>query len=104
MAASAITAPKSRGQLFLQGKQCSSKPSSSTTTTPSPASRARCAPGAKKRRKAIWFRDADVAEAINTALFVGLAGTAATRHGCNHGTREARPLSREPSTDCRSSL
>ncbi len=46
MAAAAITAPKSGGQLFLQGKHLFVETSSSTTTTPCSSWPAGCGPGA----------------------------------------------------------
>jgi len=70
MAASAITAPKSGGQLFLAGKH-----NFMETVIVEPAdTRHRLAEWmrarGKERREAIWFRDADVAEAIDAVLFV----------------------------------
>jgi uncharacterized ferredoxin-like protein len=73
MAAAAITAPKSGGQLFLQGK-----PNFMETVIVDDADtkkriaewlRAR----GKERRETIWFRDAQVAVAVDAILFVGLA-------------------------------
>lgn len=73
MAAAAITAPKSGGQLFLPGK-----PTFMETVIVDDVEtrhglaqwmRARGA----ERRERIWFRDAEVAEAIDAILFVGLA-------------------------------
>jgi uncharacterized ferredoxin-like protein len=73
MAASAITAPKSGGQLFLQGKHLFIETvivdDRDTLTQLAGWLRAR----GKERREAIWFRDADVADAIDAVLFVGLA-------------------------------
>jgi uncharacterized ferredoxin-like protein len=72
MAAAAITAPKSGGQLFLAGK-----PGFMETVIADDAGtrgelaawmRAR----GKERRERIWFRDAEVAEAVDAILFVGL--------------------------------
>src|SRR3954471_20742028 len=73
MAASAITAPKSGGQLFLQGKHLFIE-TVIVDDHDALAMLARCwrARG-KERREAIWFRDADAAEAIDAVLFVGLA-------------------------------
>ena len=73
MAAAAITAPKSGGQLFLQGK-----PNFMETVIVDDAdTRGRIAEWlrarGKERREAIWFRDAEVAEAVDAILFVGLA-------------------------------
>ena len=73
MAAAAITAPKSGGMLFVQGKHLfietvivDDRP---TLDRLSAWMRAR----GKERREAIWFRDAEAAEAIDAVLFVGLA-------------------------------
>lgn len=72
MAAAAITAPKSGGQLFLQGKNLFIETvivdDMDTLRQLAAWMRAR----GKERRETIWFRDADVAEAIDAALFVGL--------------------------------
>jgi len=72
MAAAAITAPKSGGQLFLQGKHLFIETvivdDKNTLSELATWMRAR----GKERRETIWFRDADVAEAIDAALFVGL--------------------------------
>ncbi len=72
MAAAAITAPKSGGQMFLQGKHnfmetiiVSDK---ETKTALSTWMRARGA----ERRETIWYRDAEVADAVDAILFVGL--------------------------------
>jgi uncharacterized ferredoxin-like protein len=73
MAAAAITAPKSGGQMFLAGK-----PGFLETVVVEDATvrgelaawmRAR----GRERREPIWFRDADMAEAVDAILFVGLA-------------------------------
>ncbi len=73
MAASAITAPKSGGMLFIQGKHLFVETvivdDRDTLGDLAAWMRAR----GKERRETIWFRDADVAEAIDAALFVGLA-------------------------------
>jgi uncharacterized ferredoxin-like protein len=73
MAAAAITAPKSGGQLFLAGKPAFME----TVITEDPASRGELAnwlrARGKERREAIWFRDAEVAEAVDAILFIGLA-------------------------------
>jgi uncharacterized ferredoxin-like protein len=73
MAAAAITAPKSGGQLFLAGKPTFME----TVIVDDAETRSRLAEwmrarGAERREK-IWFRDADVAEAVDAILFVGLA-------------------------------
>lgn len=73
MAAAAITAPKSGGQLFLAGKPAFLE----TVIIDDPHIRAELASWlrarGKERREAIWFRDADVAEAVHAILVVGLA-------------------------------
>jgi len=72
MAAAAITAPKSGGQMFLQGKHnfmetiIVSDPE--TKTELSAWMRARGA----ERRETNRYRDADVADAVDAILFVGL--------------------------------
>ena len=72
MAAAAITAPKSGGQLFLAGKPNFME----TVIADDPATRGRLAAWmrarGKERRERIWFRDADAAEAVDAILFVGL--------------------------------
>jgi uncharacterized ferredoxin-like protein len=73
MAAAAITAPKSGGQLFLAGKPAFLE----TVIIDDPATRAELAgwlrARGRERREAIWFRDAEVAEAVDAVLFIGLA-------------------------------
>lgn len=73
MAAAAITAPKSGGQLFLAGKPAFLE----TVIIDDTATRAELASWlwarGKERREAIWFRDAEVAEAVDAILFIGLA-------------------------------
>jgi uncharacterized ferredoxin-like protein len=82
MAASAITAPKSGGQLFLQGKHVFIETvivdDDDTLHQLAGWLRAR----GKERREAIWFRDADVAEAIDGVLFVGLADWYPPNYDC----------------------
>jgi uncharacterized ferredoxin-like protein len=72
MAAAAITAPKSGGQLFLAGKPNFME----TVIAHDAATRRELAAWmrarAKERRERIWFRDADAAEAVDAILFVGL--------------------------------
>jgi uncharacterized ferredoxin-like protein len=72
-AAAAITAPKSGGQLFLQGT-----PNFMETVIVNDAdTKSRIADWlrsrGRERREAIWFRDAEVAVAVDAILFVGLA-------------------------------
>jgi uncharacterized ferredoxin-like protein len=73
MAAAAITAPKSGGQLFLAGKPNFME----TVIVEDEATRRELAAWmrarGKERRERIWFRDAEVAEAVDAILFVGLA-------------------------------
>jgi uncharacterized ferredoxin-like protein len=73
MAAAAITAPKSGGQLFLAGKPAFLE----TVIIDDPATRSELAAWmrarGKERRENIWFRDADVAEAVTAILLIGLA-------------------------------
>jgi len=72
MAAAAITAPKSGGQLFLQGKHLFIETVIvDDDPTLSELARWMRARG-KERREAIWFRDAEAAEAIDAVLFIGL--------------------------------
>jgi uncharacterized ferredoxin-like protein len=72
MAAAAITAPKSGGQLFLAGK-----PNFMETVIADDAGTRRDLAAwmrarGKERRERIWFRDAEAAEAADAILFVGL--------------------------------
>jgi uncharacterized ferredoxin-like protein len=73
MAAAAIIAPKSGGQLFLAGKPAFLE----TVIIDGPATRAELAgwlrARGRERRETNWFRDADVAEAVDAILIVGLA-------------------------------
>ncbi len=82
MAAAAITAPKSGGQLFLQGKHLFIETvvvdDNATLQQLAGWLRAR----GKERREAIWFRDADVAEAVDAVLFVGLADWYPPNYDC----------------------
>ena len=82
MAAAAITAPKSGGQLFLKGKPLfietvivDDRP---TLHDLAEWLRARGA----ERRETIWFRDADVADAVDAVLFVGLSGWYPPNYDC----------------------
>jgi uncharacterized ferredoxin-like protein len=106
MAASAITAPKSGGQLFVQGKHLfietvivDDRP---TLDTLAAWMRAR----GKERRETIWFRDAEVADVIDAVLFVGLADWYPPNYDCGacgyatcaeflHATTELRADSHE---------
>jgi uncharacterized ferredoxin-like protein len=106
MAAAAITAPKSGGQLFLQGKPLFIETvivdDRDTLQQLSSWLRAR----GKERREAIWFRDADVADAIDAVLFVGLSGWYPPNYDCGacgyatcveflHATKPLRDASAE---------
>ena len=82
MAAAAVTAPKSGGQLFLQGKPMFIETvivdDRTTLGRLSAWMRAR----GKERRESIWFRDAEVADAIDAVLFVGVAGWYPPNYDC----------------------
>jgi uncharacterized ferredoxin-like protein len=106
MAAAAITAPKSGGQLFLAGK-----PNFIETVIVEPPDerhalaewlRAR----GKERREAIWFRDAEVAEAVDVILLVGISDWYPPNYDCGacgyatcaeflHATKDLRDDSAE---------
>jgi uncharacterized ferredoxin-like protein len=101
MAAAAITAPKSGGQLFLAGKHLFIETvivdDRETLTQLAAWMRAR----GKERREAIWFRDAEAAEAIDAVLSVGLARWYPPNYDCGacgyatcaefmHATKELR--------------
>jgi uncharacterized ferredoxin-like protein len=72
MAAAAVTAPKSGGQLFLRGAPLFIETvivdDRATLGRLSAWLRAR----GKERQEPIWFRDAEVADKIDAVLFVGL--------------------------------
>ena len=82
MAAAAITAPKSGGQLFLAGKHNFMETviveDADTRHQLAEWMRAR----GKERREAIWFRDAEVAEAIDAVLLVSLADWYPPNYDC----------------------
>jgi uncharacterized ferredoxin-like protein len=82
MAAAAITAPKSGGQLFIAGKHLFIETiivdDRETLHRLAAWMRAR----GKERRETIWFRDADAAETIDGALFVGLADWYPPNYDC----------------------
>ena len=82
MAASAITAPKSGGQLFLQGKHLFIETvivdDKETLGSLAAWMRAR----GRERRETIWFRDADVADAIDAVLLVGLTDWYPPNYDC----------------------
>src|SRR5512140_249299 len=72
-AISAITAPKSGGQLFLKG----AKPFIETIIVEDRPTLSRLAEWLRERgrkhKEPIWFRDADTAEKLDLVLFIGLA-------------------------------
>src|SRR5438477_125046 len=82
MAAAAITAPKSGGQLFLAGGHLFIETvivdDRETLDRLATWMRAR----GKERREAIWFRDAEAAEAMDAVLFVGLSGWYPPNYDC----------------------
>jgi len=82
MAASAITAPKSGGQLFLAGKHLFIETvivsDHAMLTQLADWMRAR----GKERRETIWFRDAEAAEAIDAVLFIGLSDWYPPNYDC----------------------
>ena len=82
MAAAAITAPKSGGMLFLQGKHLFIETvivdDHDTLHQLAEWMRAR----GVERRETVWFRDADIADAIDAALFVGLADWYPPNYDC----------------------
>src|SRR5262245_8126956 len=82
MAAAAITAPKSGGQLFLAGKHNFIE----TVIIDDPGTRHQLAEWmrarGKERREQIWFRDAEVAEAIDATLLIGIADWYPPNYDC----------------------
>jgi uncharacterized ferredoxin-like protein len=82
MAGAAITAPKSGGQLFLQGGKLFMETviveDRETLSRLATWMRAR----GKERRETIWFRDAEAAEAIDAVLFVGISGWYPPNYDC----------------------
>ncbi len=82
MAGAAITAPKSGGQLFIAGKhnfiETVIVDDADTRHQLAEWMRAR----GKERREAIWFRDAEVVEAIDAVLFVGMADWYPPNYDC----------------------
>jgi len=82
MAAAAITAPKSGGQLFLAGK-----PNFIETVIVDDAdTRHRLAEWMRargaERRETIWFRDAEVIEVIDAVLYVGMVDWYPPNYDC----------------------
>jgi uncharacterized ferredoxin-like protein len=82
MAAAAITAPKSGGQLFLAGKHNFIETVIVDETESRHALAEWMRARGKERREAIWFRDAEVVEAIDAILFVGLADWYPPNYDC----------------------
>jgi uncharacterized ferredoxin-like protein len=82
MAAAAITAPKSGGQLFLAGKHNFIETVIVADTETRHALAEWMRARGKERREAIWFRDAEVVEAIDAVLFVGLADWYPPNYDC----------------------
>src|SRR5438067_926857 len=82
MAAAAIAAPKSGGQLFLAGKPTFME----TVIVAEPDARHELAEWLRargvERRETIWFRDAEVAEAVDAILFVGIADWYPPNYDC----------------------
>jgi len=82
MAGAAITAPKSGGQLFIAGKHNFIE----TVIIDDPDTRRQLGEWmrarGKERRETIWFRDAEVVEAIDAVLFVGLADWYPPNYDC----------------------
>ena len=106
MAAAAITAPKSGGQLLLAGKHLFIETvivdDRETLTRLAGWMRAR----GKERRETIWFRDAEAAEAIDAVLLVGLSDWYPPVYDCGacgyatcaefmHATKQLRDESEE---------
>src|SRR5437867_12121465 len=90
-AVSAMTAPKSGGQLFLKG----SKPFVETTIVHDKETLHRLAAWLRARgtklKNAIFFRDADTAEKVDLILFIGLENwypPMYDRGACGYGTRD----------------
>jgi uncharacterized ferredoxin-like protein len=106
MAASAITAPKSGGQLFLAGKHLFIETVIVDDRETLDALAAWMRARGKERRESIWFRDAEAAEAIDAVLFVGLNDWYPPNYDCGacgyatcaefmHATKELRADSGE---------
>src|SRR5262245_52122468 len=106
MAGAAITAPKSGGVLFLAGKHNFMETviidDKATLSELAAWMRARGA----ERRESIWFRDADMAEAIDAVLLVGIADWYPPNYDCGacgyatcaeflHATKQLRDDSAE---------
>ncbi|MBI4340183.1 MAG: hypothetical protein HY680_09565 [Chloroflexi bacterium] len=72
MAAAAVTAPKSGGQLFMRGAPLFIETVIVDDKETLKALAAWLRSRGKDRQEAIWFRDAEVAEKLDCVLFVGL--------------------------------
>jgi uncharacterized ferredoxin-like protein len=72
MAAAAITAPKSGGQLFLAGKPNFMETVIADDTATRHELAAWMRARGSERRERIWFRDAEAAEAVDAILLIGL--------------------------------
>ena len=81
-AASAMTAPKSGGQLFLKG----APPFMETVILEDKPTLKRLADWlrarGKKLQEPIWFRDADTAEKLDLVLFIGLVRWYPPQYDC----------------------
>src|SRR6266481_7609056 len=82
MAAAAITAPKSGGQLFIQGKHNFIETVIVDDVETKHALAEWIRARGKERREAIWFRDAQVAESVDAILFVGLSDWYPPNYDC----------------------
>jgi uncharacterized ferredoxin-like protein len=82
MAGAAVTAPKSGGMMFVRGSAMFMETviveKRETLKQLADWMRAR----GKERRETIWFRDAEVAEAIDAVLLVGLSGWYPPNYDC----------------------
>ena len=102
-AVAAMTAPKSGGQLFLQG----AKPFIETVIVDDKPTLKKLADWLRaegeKHKEAIWYRDADTAEKTDLVLFIGLSGWYPPQYdcgACGYGTcaefLKARPNHQSP--------
>ncbi len=102
-AVAATTAPKSGGQLFLQG----AKPFIETVIVDDKPTLKKLAAWLRaegeKHKEAIWYRDADTAEKMDLVLFIGLSGWYPPQYdcgACGYGTcaefLQARPHHQSP--------
>jgi len=106
MAGAAMTAPKSGGQLLTAGSPAFLE----TVLIEDPTTLLRLAEWMRargaERREAIWFRDADAAQALDGVLFIGLVNPYPPNYDCGacgyatcaeflHATKEQRADSAE---------